>query len=127
MKYIIDTHSLVWYFTNDKRLSKRVEKIIQKAECGENEIIIPIIVLLECIDISEKKKIQFRMKDLFDFIERMDNFRIIDLDFYITKKLTQTGKGLELHDRVILTVNEIYQGIILTKDSEIKNQTKTIW
>lgn len=127
MKYIIDTHSLVWYFANDKRLSKRVEKIIQKAECGKDEIIIPVIVLLECIDISEKKKIQFKMKDLFDFIERMDNFRIIDLDFDITKKLAQIGKGLDLHDRVILTVSKIYQGTILTRDSEIKNCAKTIW
>jgi len=39
MKYIVDTHSLVWYFTQDKRLSNKVRNIIREAEEGKNEII----------------------------------------------------------------------------------------
>jgi len=56
MKWIVDTHSLVWYFTKDRRLSGRVKEIIREAERGREEIIIPVIVLLEAIAISEKKK-----------------------------------------------------------------------
>ena len=127
MRYIIDTHTLVWYFTKDKRLSKRVKQIIYEAEQGRNEIIIPAIVLLEAIDIGEKKKIQFEIQRLFDFIEKKDNFTIVSLDFTLIKEISGTGKGLDLHDRIIVVISEIYKGVILTKDSEIKNFTKTIW
>lgn len=51
MKYVVDTHSLVWYFAQDRRLSNKVRDILQDAERGRNEIIIPAIVLLETIDI----------------------------------------------------------------------------
>lgn len=127
MKYIIDTHTLVWYFTKDKRLGKRVKEIIYEAEQGRNEIIIPAIVLLETIDIGEKKKIQFEIQKLFDFIEKKDNFTIVGLDFALIKEIPTIGRGLDLHDRIIVVVAKIYNGIVLTKDSQIKKFIKTIW
>jgi PIN domain nuclease of toxin-antitoxin system len=68
MRYILDTHSLVWYFAKDERLSPKVKKILQEAEKGKHEIIIPAIVLLETIDIQEKKKVRFK-KDWIYTIE----------------------------------------------------------
>jgi PIN domain nuclease of toxin-antitoxin system len=127
MRYILDTHSLVWYFAKDKRLSSKVRKIIQEGEKGKHEIIIPAIVLLEAIDIQEKKKVRFKMEKIFDFIESKENFKIADLNFLLIKQILGRAKGLDLHDRVILAVSKIYEGIILTKDLEIKKFTQTIW
>ena len=127
MRYIVDTHSLVWYFTKDKRLSSKVKKILQEAEQGRNEVILPAIVLLEAIDIQEKKKIRFEIEKLFDFIEQRDNFSIINLDFILIKEITKIGKGLDLHDRTIFTIGKLLKGVILTKDPEIKKLVKTIW
>jgi len=63
MKYIVDTHSLIWYFAKDKRLTNKIKNLLQEAEQGKNEIIIPAIVLLETIDIQEKKKKNILTKD----------------------------------------------------------------
>lgn len=65
MKYVADTHSLVWYFTKDKRLSARVREIIKSCERGENILITPSICLLEALDIAEKKKIDFDLSQFF--------------------------------------------------------------
>jgi len=127
MKYVVDTHSLVWYFTKDQRLSSKVRDALREAERGRNEIIIPAVVLLETIDIQEKKKVRFKTKELFDFIEEKENFKIANLDFVLIKEIVKRGKGLDLHDRVILTISKIYKGVILTKDLEIKKFAKTIW
>ena len=127
MRYIVDTHSLVWYFTKDKRLSNKVKDILKKAEKGRNEIIIPAIVLLEAIAIQEKKRIKFEMKKLFNFIEGKENFKIADLNFYLIKQIPGKAKELDLHDRVIFIIRKIYKGIILTRDSKLKKITKTIW
>lgn len=127
MKYIIDTHTLVWYFTGDERLSRKVKLLIQEAEQGKNEIVIPVIVLLEALDIQEKKKIRFNLGKLFDFIESKENFQIFDLDFEAVKIIAKTGKGLDLHDRVIATAGKIFNAVVLTRDTEIKKVVKTLW
>lgn len=94
MRHIVDTHSLVWYFSGDKRLSNRAKNILQEAEQGRNEIILPAIVLLETIDIQEKKKVRFEIEKLFDFIEKRDNFVVVGLNFAQIKELAKIGKGL---------------------------------
>lgn len=127
MKYIVDTHSLVWYFVKDKRLSNKVKKILQEAEQGREEIILPAIVLLEAIDIQEKKKIRFNLKRLFDFIEAKENFTVLELDFVQIKELARVGRGLDLHNRIIFTIAKLFNGVILTKDKELKKLAKTIW
>ncbi|MEK7542652.1 MAG: PIN domain-containing protein [Patescibacteria group bacterium] len=127
MKYVVDTHSLVWYFTKDKRLSNRVKSILQESEDGRNELIIPTIVLLEAVDICEKKKISFDIDKLFSFIEAKDNFQISDVDFPLVKELVRIGRGLDLHDRIILATGKLFNGIILTRDSKLKKFTKVIW
>jgi len=127
MKYVVDTHSLVWYFSKDERLSDKVKNILREAEQGRNEIIIPAIVLLEAIDIQEKKKVVFKMEELFNFIEAKENFKIADLNFPLVKQIPGKIKSLDLHDRIIITISKIYKGIILTKDLEMKKFTKTIW
>jgi len=127
MRWVVDTHSLVWYFTKDKRLSKRVKEIIQKGERGREEIILPSIVLLEAIAISEKKRIKFDIKKLFEFLESLPNLIIADLNLELIKEVAKTPKILDLHDRVIVAVSQIYEAVILTRDSQIKLFAKTLW
>lgn len=67
------------------------------------------------------------MKKFFDFIETKENFKVADLNFSLIKQIPGKGKELDLHDRVIFIVGEIYKGIILTKDPEIKKIARTIW
>jgi len=127
MRYIIDTHALIWYFTGDKRLSQKVKAIIQAAERGDGEVVVPVIVLLEAIDIQEKKKIIFDITDLFDFIDSKDNFQVAGLNFEHIRAIVGIGKGLDLHDRVVVMIGQMFGGIILTKDSQIKKFAKAIW
>jgi len=127
MRYLVDTHTLVWFFTKDPKLGPRVKKILLEAEKGKYQIFIPTIVLLEAIDIAQKKKISFKIEDLFGFIETRDNFQIIDLDFVLIKEIVKIGKKLELHDRVILTTAKFFQATILTRDSILKSLVPTIW
>jgi len=129
MRYIIDTHSLVWYFTKDKRLSKKAKNILQGAEQDRDEIIIPIIVLLEVIDIQEKKKIAFKTEELFDFLEKKENFKIIDLNLLLVKEIIKIGRGLDLHDRIIVATANFWDAKIISKDRLIKEYfpKKVIW
>ncbi len=56
MDYVTDTHSLVWYFTDDPRLGDKALKAFEQT-AQEGIIIIPSIVLAEIIFISKKGRI----------------------------------------------------------------------
>ncbi len=55
MTYLIDSHTLFWFFSDDKRLSKNAKEILDEAEEGKVNIIIPSIIVLELMSILEKK------------------------------------------------------------------------
>ncbi|MGQ9638775.1 MAG: PIN domain-containing protein [Thermodesulfobacteriota bacterium] len=55
MDYVTDTHSLVWYFTEDPRLSKQALEAFEETD-REGVIIIPAVVLAEIMFIAKKGK-----------------------------------------------------------------------
>lgn len=54
-QYVTDTHSLVWYLTNDKKLSARANAIFDAAEREETIIIIPAIAIAELYYLHSKQ------------------------------------------------------------------------
>jgi len=48
LNYVTDTHSLVWYFTDDHRLSKKALKSFEDT-VKEGQIIVPTVVLAEIL------------------------------------------------------------------------------
>lgn len=128
MNLVCDTRALVWYFTGDKRLPKKVRTLLEQGEQGKHLLIIPVIVLLEAVDIAEKKRVRFDIFELLDFIEAHPSFEVIGLDFPFIRELITQGQGLELHDRIIFVTGERYRAKIITKDSAIRRIYKeVIW
>ena len=52
MIYVTDTHSFLWYLSEDKRLSKNAKSVFDKAENDSAVIVIPTIVLAESLQIG---------------------------------------------------------------------------
>lgn len=128
MTYLVDTHALLWYMSNSLRLGKNALKIFERCERGEFQIFIPSIVLLEAIDILEKKKIRLDIDKFLMDIREADNFKVSSLDLEIIFQTRKTKKVLELHDRAIVATAQLLGASIITKDKEIKNAySKTIW
>ena len=55
MDYVTDTHSILWYFTEDPRLSKRSLEVFE-GTVREGFIIIPVVVLAEIMFIAKKRE-----------------------------------------------------------------------
>jgi len=51
MNYVTDTHSLVWYFTDDSRLGKKALKSFE-GTTEDGRIIVPAVVMAEILFIS---------------------------------------------------------------------------
>src|SRR3989338_2411369 len=113
MIYVADTHSLIWFLTDDKKLGNKAKEVLEKADEGKLIIIVPTIVLAELVFICEKKDASVKFKDVMDKINERSN-------------LTQIP---EMHDRIITATAKLNRAVLITKDPDIVEAgiIETIW
>lgn len=98
------------------------------SEQGKATIIVPAIVILECIDILDKKKVDLDFEEIILKIAQSDNFIISEINWSLILEINKT-KGLkDIHDRVIVATAKIFNAKLISKDKIIKNfYQNTIW
>ena len=93
MRYVIDTHTLVWHLTIDHRLGAQARRILDDGSTG---LIIPTIVLAEAKHIADRKRIPLTFQEILDEITLAPNATIFPLDEFVINHLpnnavTQSG------------------------------------
>ena len=128
MKYVVDTHSLVWFLTEDKRLSEKALQILDTKNPSDL-IIVPTIVLAEILYINKKGKIKISFEDTVHSIANNSNFEIQVLDLPILFTASKITEHFETHDKIIIATAIYNDARIITKDSEIRNSkiVKIVW
>jgi len=115
MDYVTDTHSIVWYFTEDPCLSEKALEVFE-GTIKEGVIIIPAIVLSEIMFIAKKGKITLSFEETLKKIEEYENFDIAPLDVDILKVADKIEAELEMHDRLIVATALYFNATLITKD-----------
>jgi PIN domain nuclease of toxin-antitoxin system len=128
MDYVTDTHSLVWYFTDDARLSIKALKAFEQTT-EEGIMIVPAIVLAEIMFIAKKGRITLTFEETLEKIEEYENFQIAPLDTDILKRAEKIEVVLEMHDKLIVATSVHYNATLITKDEKIakSNACLVIW
>jgi PIN domain nuclease of toxin-antitoxin system len=128
MDYVTDTHSLVWYFTDDNRLSGNARKAFHSSE-SEGTVIVPAVVLAEIMFIAKKGKITLSFQETLKRIEDSGNFEIASLNAEILRIADKIEADLEMHDRLIAATALHYDAALITKDEAISLSgiVSTIW
>ena len=101
--YVVDTHALAWFVSEDKRLSPRATQILSQAEAGEVQILIPTLVLAELTHIAQKKRVKVTIEQLLEKINQGDGFTIVSFDFPIFQVMLQLPENWDIHDRFAAT------------------------
>ena len=129
MNFVADTHALLWWFTDSRKISPKASELFEKCEAGDNVIFIPSIVIAESLSIFDKKRISFNFKNLFKTINDSENFVLIALDYPILEKMVTLKVIPELHDKIIVATAKYLKAPIITKDKVLQklHQVKTIW
>ena len=128
MDHITDTHSIVWYFTDDPRLSRRALEVFEKT-IKEGAIIIPTVVLAEIMYIAGKGKITLTFVETLQKIDSYENFIVAALDLEILKVAEKIKLNLEMHDKLIAATTLYYNASLITRDPLITKSgaCTTIW
>jgi PIN domain nuclease of toxin-antitoxin system len=130
MPYVTDTHSLVWYMTDDSKLSTKAKMTFEKVDNGEDYIHIPCIIFFELLYLIEKKKLNIDLDNFIALISSSRNYKVEPLCLPIIEKSRSIprSKIIDPFDRLIAATS-IYLGFpLITKDKSIqKIGLKTIW
>ena len=128
MNYVTDTHTIVWYFLDDPRLSQNARQAFEQT-ITTGVIIIPTIVLAEIMYISQKGRISMTFEETLAHIEMYENFRIAALELDILKVAASISDDLEMHDRLIVATALYFSAHLITKDEQITQSrvVNTVW
>ncbi len=126
--YVTDTHSLIWYFIESPRLSRKALKVFEKT-VKEGTIIVPTVVLAEIMFIAKKGRITMTFSETVQRLEVSENFVITPLDLDILNTADKIEHDLEMHDKLIAATALFLDVPIITKDEVIKGSgiCKVIW
>lgn len=128
MNYVTDTHSIVWYFTEDSRLSKKALEVFEQT-VKEGIIIVPAVVLAEIMFISKKGKTTLAFEETLRKMEEYENFDIAPLDTDILKVADKIEIDMEMHDKLIVATAIYFEAALITRDKQIKESgiISTAW
>ncbi len=123
-KYILDTHTLIWYMEGNPKMGHQAKNII---DALDSQLVLPLIALIEAVLVIEKGRTS--LPGAFHFFQRIQQDERIEL-YEITLDIFQRSlqpdaqKIPELHDRLIVSTGLYLQDlghevVILTKDAEI--------
>lgn len=57
MRYVADTHTMIWYVSEPKRLSRPIKSIFKRTEHYTGQIIVPSIVVVETAMLVQRQKV----------------------------------------------------------------------
>jgi PIN domain nuclease of toxin-antitoxin system len=128
MDYVSDTHSIVWYFTEDPRLSESAMKVFD-GTVTEGVIIVPSVVLAEIMFICRKGRITLTFEESLRRIEEYENFQIASLDVDILRIADKIQVDMEMHDRLIVATALHFEATLITKDHLLRHAQvcPTLW
>ncbi|MEA1877836.1 MAG: type II toxin-antitoxin system VapC family toxin [Bacteroidota bacterium] len=132
MKYMLDTHTWIWWRMNPKKLSQKVKKIIESTN-SYDEILLSAISPWEFSKLLEKKKIGISC-DSEEWINSaldMPKFRLIALSPVLAYRSTVLPQPFHSDpaDQIIVATAREENATILTKDERILtyDNVRSLW
>lgn len=132
MKYLLDTHTWIWWHMRPQNLSRKVKNIITKTD-GYDEMLLSAISPWELCKLVEKKRLIISC-DPEEWIHKaldMPKLRLVSLIPTIAYKSTTLPKPFydDPADQIIVASAREEQATILTKDKRLHEyeHVKCIW
>ena len=122
MLYVVDTHALVWFLTQDARLGFNAQTVLSSPGPG-NRLVVPTIVLAETWDLARKLRVPVSFRYVLGQV-RSSNALIHSLSVRV---LTLLPNGLpDIHDAIVVATavalgSRRHPAAIVTRDRDISN------
>ncbi len=129
MRYVVDTHALIWFLEGSRRLGREAERVLRDPDAA---LILPAIVLAEAKFLFAKKRVRTDLEAIYGRIVEARNCAIYPLDEAV---ISAMPTDLEIHDAVIVATARVIgealgeEVAVITRDEEIRSwgRIRTVW
>ena len=128
----VDTHTVVWYLANDRRLSVKATNNLDSATAGGRVIHVPSICPIELTYLVEKRKLPSIARDRL--VKALDDAsaacRLAPLDRMVADALefVDGSEIPDLPDRIVAATALAPQVPLISRDGKIRaSKVQTIW
>ena len=125
MKYLLDTHTLLWYLIDDENISNTARDIIDTSECFYSKVSLWEIAIKQSLG-----KLHYQ-KSILEIVSYCKQEFFLNLP--VTEKHLEHLKSLDfIHhdpfDRLLISCAQCENLTIITRDKTIpKYDVKTVW
>ncbi len=129
---VADTHAVVWYLYDDRRLSPAAGAFIDRAAQQGDAIGVSPITLIEIVYLAEKGRIQPQtLAIVATALQSSDSVLVeVPLDLNIAQALQQVAWAAvpDMPDRIIAATALYFQVPVISRDAKIQAANlQTIW
>ena len=114
--YVLDTHALIWYLTNDRKLGSQAAAVFAAAERGETRLIISAIVVAEMYYANKKNNWFADFSTTYRGLRAKPYFRFVHFKADHVLDFDRDATVPEMHDRIIAGLAERIGAPLLTSD-----------
>lgn len=129
IKYVTDTHTLLWYLTNSPSLSRTAGSAFDDAKNGLAIVYIPAIVFAELYYLNVKHKYIKDFASDYQKIKQSGQYVVVPFESDDVLDFDMDSSVREMHDRMIVGVARRLNGSLITKDKNIaaSSLVKVVW
>jgi PIN domain nuclease of toxin-antitoxin system len=132
MKYVVDTHGLIWFLEGNPRLGTNAKAVLADAA---SQLILPAIALAEAVWIVDRGRTSIlSVADLLSAVNADPRITIYPVDRTVVEQSISLSVITEMHDRLIVATvivleEQGYQVSLLTCDRNItaSNLLTLVW
>jgi PIN domain nuclease of toxin-antitoxin system len=123
MKFLADTHIVLWYLTGDQKIEDKQRKCIELAERRRQRIGVSVVSLWEIAKLSQLGRIRTpgAIEPLIGAIESHATFELIGMSGAIAIESTKLGESFpkDPFDQMIVATARVLGLRLLTSDQRI--------
>ena len=125
MKYLLDTHALLWYLYGKANLSSKAKEIIDNEICYYSKVSLWEIAIKQTKGLLQYKQ---SIQDIIDAckIEEFEELSVTSNSLELIKSLPDVHR--DPFDRLLIAIAQLESLTIITRDSIIPQyDVKTVW
>lgn len=96
MRYVLDTHTLLWHLGNDPRLGANAKHILDDSNA---RFIVPVMVLAEAKHAADRKRVSIPFDRVIQEVVASPQITIVGMDILTVNHLSSQ---LDIHDSIIV-------------------------
>jgi PIN domain nuclease of toxin-antitoxin system len=121
LRFLLDTHIIVWWLYEPRKLSREQARILREAERFANPAAISTTSLVEIATMvaERRQRLHARMEDIFEQLETNPIFRILPITIPIAQDTGDLSILRDPADRTIVATARVHRLRLLTSDRRI--------